>query len=118
MLLRCKGWKPKFSVLNAESLMGATMRCRQLEPRILDPPPPTLELFDLDECFMDVRVHLAQLTDQCSSHSELESLPRRGRMGSWVGCQKCGWRIAKTPKYYISSRLSYANYFIRIEIVK
>ena len=57
--------------MNAESPMGATMRCRQLEPHILDPPPPALELFDLDECFVDVRVRLAQLTDQCSSHSNL-----------------------------------------------
>ena len=57
--------------MNAESPMGATMRCRQLEPHILDLPPPALELFDLDECFVDVRVRLAQLTDQCSSHSNL-----------------------------------------------
>ena len=32
------------------------------QPRMLDPPPPALELFDLDECFLDVRTRLAQLT--------------------------------------------------------
>ena len=42
------------------------------QPRMLDPPPPALELIDLDECLTDVRVRFAQLTDQCSNNSNLD----------------------------------------------
>ncbi|KAL9183403.1 hypothetical protein ACHAXT_005190 [Thalassiosira profunda] len=35
-------------------------------PRTMDPPPPALELFDLDESFADARVRLAQLTNRLS----------------------------------------------------
>ncbi len=48
------------------------LRMATHQPRMLDPPPPELELYDLDECFTDVRVRLAQLTDQCSNQSNLD----------------------------------------------
>ena len=48
------------------------LRLATHQPRMLDPPSPALELFDLDECFTDVRVRLAQLADRCSDHSNLD----------------------------------------------
>lgn len=48
------------------------LRMATHQPRMLDPPPPTLELFDLDECFEDVRVRLARLTNKCSNDEDLD----------------------------------------------
>mmetsp|Transcript_11683 Transcript_11683/g.25054 ORF Transcript_11683/g.25054 Transcript_11683/m.25054 type:complete len:472 (-) Transcript_11683:1374-2789(-) len=41
-------------------------------PRMIDPSPPALELFDLDECFSDVRVRLAQLTNRSSDDKDFD----------------------------------------------
>ena len=41
-------------------------------PRWVDPPPPALELFDLDENLSDVRVRLARLTNQYKDDSNLD----------------------------------------------
>ncbi|XP_024390524.1 uncharacterized protein [Physcomitrium patens] len=36
-------------------------------PALRDPPPPALDLFDLDDCFASPFVRLAQLTNKCKS---------------------------------------------------
>jgi intraflagellar transport protein 52 len=41
-------------------------------PRMVDPQPPALELFDLDEDLSDVRVRLARLTNQYKDDSNLD----------------------------------------------
>lgn len=46
------------------------LRMATHQPQMMDPPPPALELFDLDECFMDVRARLAQLTNRLSGDDE------------------------------------------------
>jgi len=56
-------------------------------PRMMDPPPPALELFDLDECFSDVRVRLSQLTNQFIDDSDLEDY-----------VQEAGWIIGLHSK--------------------
>ena len=35
-------------------------------PQMMDPPPPALELFDLDECFSDIRARLSKITNRYS----------------------------------------------------
>ncbi len=42
------------------------------QPQMMDPPPPILELFDLDECFSDIRLRLAKITNQFSGDSKLD----------------------------------------------
>ncbi|KAL7528720.1 hypothetical protein ACHAXR_007796 [Thalassiosira sp. AJA248-18] len=49
------------------------LRMATHQPRMIDPPPPALELFDLDECFSDVRVRLAQLTNRFSDNKHLDN---------------------------------------------
>jgi len=41
-------------------------------PQMMNPPPPALELFDLDECFSDIRVRLANITNQFADDSKLD----------------------------------------------
>ncbi|GMH35422.1 hypothetical protein BSKO_03290 [Bryopsis sp. KO-2023] len=41
-------------------------------PAIREPPPPALELFDLDEHFADEHVRLAVLTNKCKGPQDLE----------------------------------------------
>ncbi|KAG0619486.1 hypothetical protein M758_4G143100 [Ceratodon purpureus] len=36
-------------------------------PSLREPPPPALDLFDLDDCFASPSVRLAQLTNKCKS---------------------------------------------------
>ena len=48
------------------------LRMATHQPRMIDPPPPALELFDLDECFSDVRVRLAQLTNRFTDDKNLD----------------------------------------------
>lgn len=48
------------------------LRMATHQPRMLSPPPPALELFDLDEDLTDVRTRLAQLTNQFKDDSNLE----------------------------------------------
>ncbi len=37
------------------------------QPAFRDPPPPMLDLFDLDETFSSEKVRLAQLSNKCES---------------------------------------------------
>jgi len=47
------------------------------QPRMLDPPPPALELFDLDECFSkDTQTRLAELTNQFTGDKNDTNLER------------------------------------------
>ena len=41
-------------------------------PNLREPPPPALDLFDLDEEFAGERVRLAQVTNKCQSDDDLE----------------------------------------------
>lgn len=41
-------------------------------PAIREPPPPALELFDLDEHFANDHVRLAVLTNKCSDPDDIE----------------------------------------------
>lgn len=41
-------------------------------PTFREPPPPALELFDLDEQFASERIRLAQLTNKCTSDDDLD----------------------------------------------
>ena len=41
-------------------------------PQMMNPPPPALELCDLDECFSDTRVRLANITNQFADDSNLD----------------------------------------------
>lgn len=41
-------------------------------PTIREPPPPALELFDLDEVFANEHNRLAQLTNKCSGPEDVE----------------------------------------------
>ncbi|KAL7467489.1 hypothetical protein ACHAXS_007741 [Conticribra weissflogii] len=56
-------------------------------PRMMDPPPPALELFDLDECFSDARVRLSQLTNQFADDLDLEDY-----------VQEAGWIMGLNSK--------------------
>mmetsp|Transcript_31847 Transcript_31847/g.38538 ORF Transcript_31847/g.38538 Transcript_31847/m.38538 type:complete len:486 (+) Transcript_31847:279-1736(+) len=38
-------------------------------PALREPPPPALDLFDLDECFASEKLRLAQLTNKCTEGS-------------------------------------------------
>eukprot|EP00388_Colpodella_angusta_P025244 GDKK01001986.1.p1 GENE.GDKK01001986.1~~GDKK01001986.1.p1 ORF type:complete len:373 (-),score=39.52 GDKK01001986.1:185-1225(-) len=42
------------------------------DPTHLEPPPPALDLFDLDEHFAPEKVRLAQLTNKCTKVEDLE----------------------------------------------
>ena len=57
------------------------LRMATHQPRMMDPPPPALELFDLDEAFSDVRVRLANLTDRFSDDKHLDSYVKEA---SWI----------------------------------
>lgn len=41
-------------------------------PSVREPPPPALDLFDLDEMFASEHVRLAQLANKCSEGSEAD----------------------------------------------
>ena len=43
------------------------MRLQVFPPSFRDLPPPSLELFDLDEAFSSEKVRMAQLTNECKS---------------------------------------------------
>ncbi|KAL7549810.1 hypothetical protein ACHAWF_013064 [Thalassiosira exigua] len=57
------------------------LRMATHQPRMMDPPSPALELFDLDECFTDVRVRLAQLANRCSQDGSLDHYVREA---GWI----------------------------------
>lgn len=47
------------------------------QPRMLDPPPPALELYDLDDCFSkDTQTRLAELTNQFTGDKNDTNLER------------------------------------------
>jgi intraflagellar transport protein 52 len=50
-------------------------------PRMPELPPPELELFDLDECFTDIRTRLARLADKCSEDFDLVNYVRQA---GWI----------------------------------
>jgi len=45
---------------------ASRLRAQVFPPSIREPPPPALDLFDLDDHFASERVRLAHLTNKCS----------------------------------------------------
>lgn len=59
------------------------LRLATHQPRMLNPPPPALELFDLDECFLDERTKLDQIANRFAYDADLKDF-----------IQEAGWIFA------------------------
>ena len=76
------------------------MRMATHQPRMLDPPPPALELFDLDECFTDARVRLARL-----DHSNLDEYLREAACILDLDAKTVGGESPKHLLHYIGTQV-------------
>jgi intraflagellar transport protein 52 len=85
------------------------LRLATHQPRMLDPPPPALELFDLDECFTDVRVRLAQLADECSDLSNLCEYLQEAASVLDLDAKTLGGESPKHIMYYIGTQARISN---------
>jgi len=66
-------------------------------PTLREPPPPALELFDLDEHFASERIRLAQLCNKCD-----ESTSEGGSGDRSSGSRQTGGRVSeKDLDYYV-----------------
>ena len=73
-------------------------------PHMIDPPSPALELFDLDECFSDVRIRLSQLTNQFSDDTDLDHYIQEA---SWIiGLDSQGLDQTKLVLYNVCRQVS------------
>lgn len=68
-LYKCLGVKPGPLTLIAPEFETPTLPLLPaiLPPSLREPPPPPLDLFDLDDCFASPFVHLARLTNKCKA---------------------------------------------------
>ena len=82
------------------------LRMATHQPRMLDHPPPALELFDLDECFTDVRVRLAQLTEKFSDSSDLDHYLQEAGWILGLDANKVDGESPKQLLHYIVVALS------------
>ena len=67
------------------------------KPRMIEPPPPALELFDLDECILDVETRLNKLAHKYRDDSELDMfVEEAGLICLPEVCEDDEWRINGT----------------------
>jgi intraflagellar transport protein 52 len=71
-----------------------SLRMATHPPQMIAPPPPALELFDLDESFLDIRTRLQKAAAKFNNHNDLEYfVEEAGSIVSPNACADVEWRL-------------------------